>query len=102
MKNIYKYCNVTNNQPFLIKKHCCSQDRGLSSHFDDHLSYVLTPALWSYEREAIDSGGLAEIRSAELFSAALMNTVPEGYTFKGFPLHFMHSSPRRAFTAILK
>lgn len=83
----------------LIMEH--RNDHGLSTHFDDHLSYVLTPALWSYERESINSGGLAEIRSAEFFSAALMNTVPEGYTFKGFPLHFMHSSPRRAFSVIL-
>uniref|UniRef100_A0A0N7ZBD6 Uncharacterized protein n=1 Tax=Scylla olivacea TaxID=85551 RepID=A0A0N7ZBD6_SCYOL len=89
--------SVFNNKTFYAN----CQDHGLSTHFDDHLSYVLTPALWSYERESINSGGLAEIRSAEFFSAALMNTVPEGYTFKGFPLHFMHSSPRRAFSVIL-
>ncbi|XP_045112848.1 centrosomal protein of 76 kDa-like isoform X2 [Portunus trituberculatus] len=90
--------NMEKQLKILIMEH--RNEHGLSTHFDDHLSYVLTPALWSYEREAIDSGGLAEIRSAEFFSAALMNTVPEGYTFKGFPLHFMHSSSKRAFSAI--
>lgn len=83
----------------LIMEH--RKDHSLSSHFDEHLSRVLTPALWSYERESVDGGGLAENRGAELFSAALMNTVPEGYTFKGFPVHFTHHSPRRAFSSIL-
>lgn len=76
-------------------------DTGLSSNFDDHLSYILTPALWSYERRAVDGDGGTEGRGTELFSAALMHTVPEGHTFKAFPFHFVHCSPRRAFTTIL-
>lgn len=84
------------------QSHYGLQAQGLSSHFDEHLSYVLTPALWSYEREAVDGGSLTENRGAELFSAALMNVVSEGYTFKGFPLYFTHNSPRRAFTSILR
>lgn len=91
--------NIESQLKSLISEHRKAHE--LSSHFDEHLSYVLTPALWSYEREAVDGGSLTENRGAELFSAALMNVVPEGYTFKGFPLYFTHSSPRRAFTSIL-
>ncbi|XP_071531062.1 centrosomal protein of 76 kDa-like isoform X4 [Panulirus ornatus] len=77
------------------------QDAGLSTQFNEHLGYILTPALWSYEREAVNGGDNMESRGAELFSAALMHTVPDGHTFKAFPFHFTHRSPRRAFNTIL-
>nr|XP_045583392.1 centrosomal protein of 76 kDa-like [Procambarus clarkii] len=77
-------------------------DNGLSAHFDEHLCYMLTPALWSYERNATEGDDDTKSRGAELFSAALMHTVPEGHIFKAFPLHFVHCSPRRAFSTILK
>ncbi|KAK7028033.1 Centrosomal protein of 76 kDa [Halocaridina rubra] len=76
-------------------------DTGLSTHFDDHLGYILTPALWSYENGAVEGNKSHDVRSPEHFSAALMHIVPEGFTFKAFPLHFVHNSPRRAFTSIL-
>ncbi|KAG7162793.1 Centrosomal protein of 76 kDa-like [Homarus americanus] len=76
-------------------------DCGLSSHFDKHLSYVLSPALWSYEREIVEGGNGTENKGMELFSAALMHTLPEGHTFKAFPFYFVHRSPRRAFNTIL-
>lgn len=76
-------------------------DSGLSTKFDEHLSYVLMPALWSYERKMIYGSVSQDVGSPEHFSAALMHTVPEGYTFKAFPLHFIHNSPRRAFSSIL-
>ncbi|XP_071531059.1 centrosomal protein of 76 kDa-like isoform X1 [Panulirus ornatus] len=76
-------------------------DAGLSTQFNEHLGYILTPALWSYEREAVNGGDNMESRGAELFSAALMHTVPDGHTFKAFPFHFTHRSPRRAFNTIL-
>ncbi|XP_069999225.1 centrosomal protein of 76 kDa [Penaeus vannamei] len=78
-------------------------DFGLSTTFDDHLSHILTPALWSYERKAVDNTGddHREAKGAEHFSAALMHTIPEGHTFKAYPLHFMHHSPQRAFNLIM-
>ncbi|XP_047492206.1 centrosomal protein of 76 kDa-like isoform X3 [Penaeus chinensis] len=86
----------------MIQKEPC-KDFGLSTNFDDHLSHILTPALWSYERKAVYSVGDddQEAKGAEHFSAALMHTIPEGHTFKAFPLHFMHQSPQRAFNSIM-
>ncbi|CAL4061124.1 unnamed protein product, partial [Meganyctiphanes norvegica] len=74
-------------------------DMNMSTIFDERLSHILSPALWSYEREAIEGSCLGG--SNEYFSAALMHSVKDGHTFKAFPFHIKHKSPRRAFNNIL-
>lgn len=74
-------------------------DLNISTTFDERLSHVLIPALWSYEREATEGSSISG--SNEYFSAALMHSVKDGHTFKAFPFHVTHKSPRRAFNNIL-
>ena len=74
------------------------RDQGLSTHWDDHLSYLLTPALSSYETERIT--GLSS--GNEEFQQAVRRAVPVGHTFKGYPIQFVHRNARKAFAASLK
>ena len=80
----------------LVSEH--RQDQGLSTMWDDHLSYLLTPALSAYETErqcGITAGN-------EEFQQAIKRAVPDGQTFKGFPIQFVHRNARRAFAACLR
>ncbi|KAK2191243.1 hypothetical protein NP493_55g07029 [Ridgeia piscesae] len=80
----------------LILQH--RRDQGLTSAWDDHLSYLLTPALAAYETERVT--GLTA--GNEEFQQAIRRAVPEGHTFKGYPIQFVHRNARRAFAACLK
>ncbi|XP_033010741.1 centrosomal protein of 76 kDa isoform X1 [Lacerta agilis] len=74
------------------------KDLGLSTVWDDQLSYLLSPALAAYELErttGVSSGN-------EEFQDAIRRAVPDGHTFKGFPIHFVHRNARRAFAACLR
>ena len=74
------------------------QDLGLSSAWDDALCYILSPALASYELER--SVGVSA--GNEEFQDAVRSYVPEGHTFKGFPIQLSHRNARRAFTTCLR
>ena len=74
------------------------QDQGLTATWDDHLSYLLTPALAAYETERV-TGVTA---GNEEFQQAIRRAVPDGHTFKGYPIQFVHRNARRAFSACLK
>nr|XP_028593232.1 centrosomal protein of 76 kDa isoform X1 [Podarcis muralis]XP_028593233.1 centrosomal protein of 76 kDa isoform X1 [Podarcis muralis] len=74
------------------------KDLGFSTVWDDQLSYLLSPALAAYELErttGVSSGN-------EEFQDAIRRAVPDGHTFKGFPIHFVHRNARRAFAACLR
>ncbi|XP_048752411.1 centrosomal protein of 76 kDa-like [Ostrea edulis] len=74
------------------------RDLGLTTNFDDQLSYLLTPALAAYELErvtGISSGN-------EEFQDSIKQAVPDGHTFKGYPIQFSHRNARRAFATCLK
>ncbi|XP_031444852.1 centrosomal protein of 76 kDa isoform X2 [Phasianus colchicus] len=74
------------------------EDLGLSTVWDDHLSYLLSPALAAYELEratGISAGN-------EEFQDAVRRAVPDGHTFKGFPIHFVYRNARRAFATCLR
>lgn len=76
-----------------------SQDNGLTTQWDDNLCYLLTPALSAYELErcvAMTSAGNKE------FQEAIQWAVPQGHTFKGFPIQFVHRNPHRMFSTCLK
>ncbi|KAK7481686.1 hypothetical protein BaRGS_00027059 [Batillaria attramentaria] len=80
----------------LVAQH--RQDQGLSTTWDDQLSYILTPALAAYETERV-TGVTA---GNEEFQDAVRQAVPDGQTFKGYPIQFTHRSPRKAFLTCLK
>lgn len=74
------------------------QDLALATVWDDQLSYFLSPALAAYELErttGISSGN-------EEFQDIIRRAVPDGHTFKGFPIHFVYRNARRAFAACLR
>ena len=71
---------------------------GLSTIWDDELSYLLTPALAGYEME--HKTGLSA--GNEEFQHAIRKNVPDGHTFKGFPIQFVHMNARRALGTCLR
>ncbi|KAG5191465.1 hypothetical protein JKP88DRAFT_296196 [Tribonema minus] len=69
---------------------------GLSTTFDDGLSYVLQAALAAYEAERV--AGVA-FGGAE-FEDAVRRAVPDGHCFKGHPACFAHADPTHVFGAL--
>ncbi|CAD5114295.1 DgyrCDS3437 [Dimorphilus gyrociliatus] len=74
-------------------------DKGLSTVWDDHLGYLLTPALASYEFER--TTGVGNCGNDE-FQDSVRRLVPDGHTFKAYPIQFVHNNAKRAFSACLK
>lgn len=73
------------------------QQLGLNTTVDTHLSYIVTQALSAYEHErvtGVSCGG-------EEFDQAVRLTIPEGHTFKAFPIQFNHANANRIFNACL-
>ena len=75
-----------------------SKDLGLNTTWDDELSYILTPSLAAYELE--HSTGVSA--GNEEFQQAIRRAIPDGHTFKGFPIQFVHRNARRAFATCLR
>ncbi|XP_065675020.1 centrosomal protein of 76 kDa-like isoform X1 [Hydra vulgaris] len=73
-------------------------DMGLTTQWDDELSYLLSPALAAYEFE--QSTGV--VMPNDDFQHAVRRNVPDGHTFKGFPIQFAHTNSRKAFSTCLK
>lgn len=74
------------------------QDLDLATVWDDHLSYLLSSALSAYELERCTGVSCGN----EEFQDAVRRAVPDGHTFKGFPIHFLHRNARRAFATCLR
>ncbi|EHH58742.1 Centrosomal protein of 76 kDa [Macaca fascicularis] len=74
------------------------RDLGLTTVWEDQLSYLLSPALASYEFERTTSISAGN----EEFQDAIRRAVPDGHTFKGFPIHFVYRNARRAFATCLR
>ena len=60
------------------------------------MGYLLSTALANYEYERIGGGSFA----AEEFQHGIKNYVPEGHTFKAFPIQFTHFETDRMITHI--
>ena len=58
----------------------------LGTEWDEQLSYLLAPALYSYETERLTGSAVG---GAE-FQLAIKRAVPQAHTFRGFPAHFTH------------
>ncbi|XP_078607268.1 centrosomal protein of 76 kDa-like [Branchiostoma floridae x Branchiostoma japonicum] len=80
----------------LVTEH--RKDLGLTTVWDNELSYLLTPALAAYEQERTTG----QISGNEEFQQAIRRAVPDGHTFKGFPIQFLHRNARRAFAGCLR
>lgn len=81
---------------YLISEH--RKDLELATVWDDHLSYLLSSALSAYELERCTGVSCGN----EEFQDAVRRAVPDGHTFKGFPIHFLHRNARRAFATSLR
>lgn len=71
---------------------------GLTTVWDDELSYLLNQALAAYELER--STGVTA--GNEEFQHAIRKAIPDGHTFKGFPIQFVHRNARRAFSTCFR
>jgi len=71
---------------------------GLGTMWDRNLSYLLTPALVNYE---LDKLGAKTFGNAE-FQHSIKNAVPEGHTFKGFPIQFQHLNSEKMMISLEK
>lgn len=75
------------------------QELELATVWDDDLCHLLSPALSSYEIErCLGVGGVCN----EEFQDAIRRAVPDGHTFKGFPIQILHRNPRKAFHTCLQ
>ncbi|XP_040209863.1 centrosomal protein of 76 kDa [Rana temporaria] len=80
----------------LVSEH--RKDLDLSTVWDDQLSYLLSPALSAYETER--STGISA--GNEEFQDAIRRAVPDGHTYKGFPIYFLHRNARRVFATCMR
>lgn len=71
----------------LLKKYRTT--RKLFTRFDDELACVLSSALQSYEIGKLTGASV----SSESFQAGVKNLVPDGHTFKAFPVQVNHKNP---------
>jgi centrosomal protein CEP76 len=74
------------------------KDFNLLTQWDDHLSYVLNQALASYESERVTGFSVGN----EEFDQAIKLAIPDGHSFKAFPIQFIHRTARKIFLACLK
>lgn len=85
--------------PSVTERGCSPpQDLELATVWDDHLCYLLSSALSAYELERCTGTTCGN----EEFQDAVRRAVPDGHTFKGFPIHFLHRNARRAFATCLR
>jgi centrosomal protein CEP76 len=71
---------------------------GLTTSWDDELSYILTQALSAYELERVTGLSVGN----EEFDQAIKLAIPDGHSFKAFPIQFIHYNPKRCFSSCIK
>ena len=79
----------------LIERHR-EASRGLSTHWDADLGYMLQPSLAAYEQERVTGHAVGHAD----FQDAVRRRVPRGHCFKGFPTCFPHAHAGRALAAL--
>ena len=71
---------------------------GLTTAWNNTLSYILASALSAYELERVSGLSVGN----EEFQQAVRLNVPEGCTFKAFPIQFVHCNVARMFSTCLQ
>ena len=89
--------NVETELKLLISQH--RKDLDLTTEWDNQLGYLLGQSLVSYEIEK--SCGVANVGNDD-FQDAIKRAVPEGNTFKGFPIQLLHCNASKVFKSCLK
>ncbi len=69
----------------------------MKTAWDGKLSHLISPALVNYEFERVSNLTYGN----EEFKQSVKNYVPEGFTFKGFPLHITDTDADKIFGSIL-
>ncbi|KAJ3307431.1 Centrosomal protein of 76 kDa [Kappamyces sp. JEL0829] len=68
--------------------------------WDDALSNLLGQSLWSMEYGKIS--GQSTVLFSEDFQMGIKKSIPDGHTFKGFPMSFNHTHPQRIMQALVR
>lgn len=74
------------------------KDQGLTTVWDNNMSYLLTMALSAYEVERVTGVTC----SNDDFQNAIRQAVPDGHTFKGYPIQFIHRNARKILATCMK
>lgn len=74
------------------------QELGLNTVWNNALSYILSSALSSYEMERVTGVSMSTVE----FQQAVRLAVPEGCTFKAFPIQFIDCNTGKMFASCLK
>merc|ERR1719383_204978 len=83
----------------LITEH--RRNLSLTTSWDEELSHVLHPALTAYELDRILGAGNTSKLNSD-FQQAIRHYIPEGHTFKGYPLLVLHRHARRILATSLR
>eukprot|EP00755_Sulcionema_specki_P008731 Sspe_Gene.41746::Locus_20201_Transcript_1_1_Confidence_1.000_Length_2311::g.41746::m.41746/K16457/CEP76; centrosomal protein CEP76 len=76
---------------------CHREERRLPpAMWDGDLAYMMSQALWEYERGKLMGPG-----KGRRYDAIPVSVVPRGHTLQCFPVHFSHANPARAFDVLL-
>ena len=89
--------NLEDELTVMISQH--RKDLDLTTKWDDNLSLLLGQSLTSYEIEK--SCGVANVGNDD-FQDAIKRAVPEGNTFKGFPMQLLHCNANKVFKSCMK
>jgi centrosomal protein CEP76 len=80
----------------LVDEHRASLGlRAQGVQWDEQLGHLLSPALYSYESQAVTGNPVGP----DLFADAIKRYVPHGHTFKGFPQHFSAADAAQMFAS---
>ncbi len=83
-----------------LKKHISlyRKDIGLTTFWDENLSFILSPALSSYEYERVTGLSVGN----EEFDQAIKLAIPDGHSFKAYPIQLASIDPNKAMQILLK
>lgn len=76
------------------------KDHLLACVWDESLSGLLGQSLWSMEHGKLS--GQSTILFSDDFQMGVKRSIPDGHTFKGFPISFNHTHPQRMMQTITK
>jgi centrosomal protein CEP76 len=76
------------------------KDNHLICYWDDSLSSLLGQSLWSMEYGKIS--GQSNVLFSDDFQMGVKRSIPDGHTFKGFPMSFNHTHPQRIMQSFIR